>query len=163
MERPTTIAARKSRPARDVSVAGCCLAPRAGCSAGFPVPASLVVTDFVAERPLDLQQLAFFVFNQLINLGDVLVRGLVEILFCATDLILAGLAFLTDAMEFLHRFATDITHRNLGLLPLCFACLTSSRRRSSVSCGTATRIRAPSLVGFTPRSELRIAVSIARN
>lgn len=163
MERPTTIAARKSRPARDVSVAGCCLAPRAGCSAGFPVPASLVVTDFVAERPLDLQQLAFFVFNQLINLGDVLVRGLVEILFCATDLILAGLAFLTDAMEFLHRFATDITHRNLGLLPLmlCLFDQLSPTFFGELRYGHANK--GAVVGGFTPRSELRIAVSIARN
>src|SRR6202022_3964605 len=49
----------------------------------------------------------------------------------------------------------------LASSPLCLACLTRSRRRSSVSWGTATRIRVPSLLGFSPRSELRIAVSMA--
>ena len=48
----------------------------------------------------------------------------------------------------------------LASSPLDLACLTSSRRRSSVSCGMATRMTLPSLDGLTPRSELRIASSI---
>ena len=44
---------------------------------------------------------------------------------------------------------------------LCWATLTYSRRRSSVSCGKTTRITVPSLVGLTPRSLSRIAFSIA--
>ena len=45
--------------------------------------------------------------------------------------------------------------------PLCRASLTYSLRRSSVSSGSETRIRLPSLVGFTPRSESRRDFSIA--
>ena len=41
------------------------------------------------------------------------------------------------------------------------ATLMNSRRRSSVSCGNTMRMTAPSLVGLTPRSESRIARSIA--
>ena len=37
----------------------------------------------------------------------------------------------------------------------------NSRRRSSVSCGKLIRMTVPSLVGLTPRSESRIARSIA--
>ncbi len=48
----------------------------------------------------------------------------------------------------------------LASSPFCLACLTNSRRRSSVSCGIEIRRISPLLVGFTPRSELRIAVSI---
>jgi len=97
---PTTIAAGRSRPARDVFLAGCMvfLATRAGSSGGVPFPASAVATDLIAERPLDLQQLAFFVFDQLVDLGDVLMGGLVQILFRAADLVLAGLAVLADSV-----------------------------------------------------------------
>jgi hypothetical protein len=44
---------------------------------------------------------------------------------------------------------------------LCRATLMYSLRRSSVSCGKTTRMTAPSLVGLTPRSESRIARSMA--
>ena len=44
---------------------------------------------------------------------------------------------------------------------LCRATLMYSLRRSSDSSGKTTRITLPSLVGFTPRSLLRIAFSIA--
>ena len=37
----------------------------------------------------------------------------------------------------------------------------NSLRRSSVSCGNTTRMMLPSLVGLTPRSESRIAFSMA--
>src|SRR3984957_5590131 len=67
---PTAMAAGRSRPARDVFLA-------AGSSGGVPASASVVATESVAERPLDLQQLAFFVFDELIDLRDVLVGGLV--------------------------------------------------------------------------------------
>ena len=45
--------------------------------------------------------------------------------------------------------------------PLLRATLPSSRRRSSVSCGNSTRMTMPSLDGLTPRSESRIAFSMA--
>src|SRR5271157_1967216 len=109
---PTTIAAGRSRPARDVFFAGCCIvASRAGSSRGLPAP--VVATDMVAERPLDLQQLAFFVLDQLIDLGDVLMGGLVQILLRAADVILASLAVLTDSVQLFHRLAADIAHRDL--------------------------------------------------
>ncbi len=44
---------------------------------------------------------------------------------------------------------------------MLLATFTISLRRSSVSWGITTRMMLPSLVGLTPRSELRIAVSIA--
>ena len=44
---------------------------------------------------------------------------------------------------------------------LCRATLMKSRRRSSDSSGKTTRMMAPSLDGFTPRSLLRMARSIA--
>ena len=49
----------------------------------------------------------------------------------------------------------------LASSPLGLATLTISRRRSSDSCGMTTRMIVPSLVGLTPRSESRIAFSIA--
>ena len=44
--------------------------------------------------------------------------GLVEILLGAADLVLAGLAVLLDAVQLLHRLATDVAHRHLGVLAL---------------------------------------------
>src|SRR5437588_6405935 len=124
MLRPTAIAARRSRPARDAFLAGCCIVffgARAGSSGGLPAP--VVATDMIAERSLDLQQLAFFVLDQLIDLGDVLVGGLVQILFRPADLILAGLAVLADAVQLLHRLATDVAHRDPRLFALVLGLL----------------------------------------
>ena len=93
------MAAGRSRPARGDFLAGCCivlLVSRAGSPGGVPAP--VVATDMVAERPLDLQQLAFFVLDQLVDLGDVLMGGLVQILFRAADLVLASLAVLADSV-----------------------------------------------------------------
>src|SRR5271156_4099936 len=92
---PTAIAARRSRPARGFFLAVCC-DPPAGSSGGVAAPASVVATDVFAERPLDLQQLALFVLDQLFDLGDVLRSGFVQIFFRATDFVLAGLAVLAD-------------------------------------------------------------------
>ena len=39
---------------------------------------------------------------------------------------------------------------------LCLASLMYSLRRSSVNCGSTTRMILPSMVGFTPRSESRM-------
>ena len=38
---------------------------------------------------------------------------------------------------------------------------TNSLRRSSVNCGIAKRIESPSLLGFNPKSDVKIAFSIA--
>src|ERR1700758_2440120 len=116
IDTPTAIAAGKLRPARDAFFA-------AGSSGGVPASASVVATDLVAERSLDLQQLAFFVLDKLIDLGDVLVGGLVQILFRAADLVLTGLAVLADPVQLFHRLATNIAHRHAGFLPLVLGLL----------------------------------------
>src|SRR5271166_6881643 len=121
---PTAIAARRSRPARDVFLGGSgivFLGARAGSSGGVPAP--VVATDMIAERPLDLQQLAFFVLDQLIDLGDVLMGGLVQILLRPADLVLAGLAVLANSVQLLHRLATDVAHRDPGFLTLVLGLL----------------------------------------
>ena len=48
----------------------------------------------------------------------------------------------------------------LAASPFFLTSLTSSLRRSSVSSGNTRRITLPSLLGFNPRSEVRIAFSI---
>jgi hypothetical protein len=88
---PTAIAAGRLRPARDVF----------GASLGGPSepPVSVFATE--VDRCavlLDLKQLAFFVLDQLVDLVGVLVRGLLEVFFGTTDLVLAGLAVPADAV-----------------------------------------------------------------
>src|SRR6185312_17489463 len=101
---PTAIAAGRLRPARDFFGEGSCTEPSDGVFGGVSVSA----TDSSAERPLDLQQLAFFVFDQLVDLGHVLLGGLVQILFRARHLVLAGFTVLADTLQFLHRLAADV-------------------------------------------------------
>src|ERR1700761_2060304 len=117
---PTAIAAGRFRPARDFFGLFCFFA--SGCwtepSAGMSAPVSVSATASSAEGPLDLQQLAFFVFDQVIDLGHVLVRGLVQVLLGARNLVLAGLAVLADAVQFLHRLAADVAHRDPSVFPL---------------------------------------------
>src|ERR1700743_1552641 len=128
MRAPTAIAAGRSRPAREV-FCGCCSfgcdisAPRAGSSGGLPAPASLVDTDVIAERSSDLQQLAFFVLDQFLDLGDVLMCRLVQILFRTDDLVLAGFAVFADAVQLLHRLAPDVAHRDLRVLAFALGLL----------------------------------------
>src|ERR1700733_10711113 len=122
MAAPTRIATGRLRPARDFfgfSFAGPCTDP----SAGVFAPVSVSATDIVAERPLDLQQLAFFVFDQVIDLGHVLMRGLVQVLLRPRDLVFTGFAILADAVELLHCLAADIAHRDPGVLALGFGLL----------------------------------------
>ena len=99
--------------------------------------------------------------DQLVDLGDVAVGGALELLLGAADLVLARLAVLAmrcSSSIALRRMLRMVT---LASSPLPRATLTISRRRSSDSCGMTTRMILPSLLGFSPRSESRIAFSIA--
>src|SRR5581483_754208 len=97
---PTAIAAGKLRPARDVFVA------------------SGSATEFGRSVCLDLEQLAFFVLDELVDLPGVGVGGLLEFLLGVLDFVLAGLAVLFDPVQLLHRLAADVAHRHAGVLTL---------------------------------------------
>src|SRR5436305_567399 len=119
---PTAIAAGRLRPARDffrLPAGGSCTES----SAGMPPPVSVSATDVFAERPLDLQQLAFLVFDQVFDLVHVLLGGLIQILLSPRDLILTGFAVFADAVQLLHRLAADVAYRHLGVLAFGFRLL----------------------------------------
>ena len=144
---PTPMAAGRLRPARDAFLGG--------SSTGVDL-----ARESLAGRSLDLQQLAFFVLDQFVDLG----------VYCCVVLSRSFSACLTSSSpaspSFLMRCSSSIALRRMlrtdtrASSPLALACLTRSRRRSSVSCGMATRMTLPSFDGLTPRSELRIASSI---
>src|ERR1700730_4230028 len=98
---PTAMAAGRLRPARDfLGVSG-------------------AATEF-SRRSVrsDLEQLAFFVLDELVDLPDILLGGLVEVLLRVFDVVLSGLAVLFDAVEFFHRLTPDVAHRHPGILAL---------------------------------------------
>ena len=111
--------------------------------------------------PLDLEQLAFFVLDEFVDLarrtGVWSCRGPSRA--CLTSSSPASPSFLMRCSSSI-ALRRMLRTETLASSPLDLACLTRSRRRSSVSCGMATRMTLPSLVGLTPRSELRMAFSI---
>src|SRR5947209_8104300 len=105
---PTAIAAGRLRPARDFL----------GASAPSGVPVSGSATEVGRSVRLDLEQLAFFVLDEVVDLLDVLMSCFFEVLLRVFDLVFAGLAVFLDPVEFLHRLAADVAHRHPGVLAL---------------------------------------------
>src|SRR5882757_8071399 len=121
---PTAIAAGRFRPAREPFLGGSAEAPAPSVEA-VSVSATGMVTKGAAAidgssrmRSSHLQQLAFFVFDQIVDLGGVGRRGLVQFLLGPAHLVLACLAVLLDAAQFFHGLASDVAHRHLGVLTL---------------------------------------------
>src|SRR5262249_18941071 len=66
----------------------------------------------------DLEQLDFLVFDQLVNVGYVLVGQVLELLLRAANLILARLTVLDQPLQLLLGLAPDVANGDLGLLAL---------------------------------------------
>src|ERR1700759_592284 len=96
---PTPIAAGRFRPALPCFLVG---SDGSAPSEAVSVSATVLLLKVWSPVDLDLQQLAFFVFHQVVDLGGVGLGALVEILLGASDLVLACLAVLLDAGELLH-------------------------------------------------------------
>src|SRR5579875_122759 len=104
----------KERP-RGSRWADCGRPERSSALAAAPAPGAdclhlyqCLPRTWFAVRPLDLQQLAFLVFDQFIDLVDVLVRRLLQVFLGSTDFVFAGLPVLADTVQLLHCLATDV-------------------------------------------------------
>jgi hypothetical protein len=76
------------------------------------------------------------------------------------DVVLACLTIFLQFFQSVFGVSADIANRNLGIFRFAFGLLDVFLRRSSVNCGSGTRITWPSVDGLTPRSESRMAFSI---
>ena len=106
------------------------------------------------------QNLFRLVLDRLVNFLDVLICKFLDLILKLFDLILRNILF-CKFLKCIVGITTDISYCNLGTLAFFLTSFTSSLRRSSVSSGKTRRIIFPSLLGFNPRSEQRIAFSIA--
>ena len=155
---PTAIAEPRSRPARDGRPAARPPDParsRAGRSgagtSGDAVTGSGPLLGAPWSSGSDLEQFGLLVLDQVVDLVHVAVGGVLELLLRAARprprrprrprAMRSSSSF---ALRRMLRMAT------LASSPLPRATFTSSRRRSSVSCGKTTRMIWPSLVGLTP-------------
>src|SRR5690606_37600129 len=66
----------------------------------------------------DFEQLGFLVLDQVVDLVDVLVGGVLQLLLGAAHLVLTGLAVARDAVQLLHRLAADVADRDARVLAL---------------------------------------------
>ena len=94
-----------------------------------------------------------------INFFDIFICALLDFLLKFFDLILRYILF-CKFLKCIIASRRMLRTATLAASPFFLTSLTSSLRRSSVSSGNTRRITLPSLLGFNPRSEVRIAFSI---
>ena len=102
--------------------------------------------------------------EHLVDLRDVLVGELLHVFLGAAVVVLGDELFLQHFLEVVHDVAAHVADRDARVLaPRARTTLVRSRRRSSVSGGSGTRITVPAVVGVRPRSDFMIAFSIDRH
>jgi hypothetical protein len=114
------------------------------------------------SRHLDLHDLFFFGGERRIDIGHVLVGELLHLRFRAPLVVLweISFSFRSSLMSFI---TSRRTLRTATRAPSASwrSIFVISRRRSSVSAGIGTRITVPAVMGVSPRSDLKMAFSMA--